>query len=88
MIIQSTANFDRQFAELPDKLQKKAHTIIDTFINCYSSRHFPKGLRVHKCGPFLSLSISMKHRIFVFPIPGGIRFVFVGDHAAADRYIR
>ncbi len=88
MIIEFTRSFDRQFAALEDDLQNRARQTLEKFIDCYTSRQFPKGLRVHECGPFLSLSISMKHRIFVVPIREGVRFVFVGDHEAAERYLR
>jgi len=61
---------------------------VETFIDCYLTRQFPKGLRAHKCGPFLSLSVSMNYRIFILPIVGGIKFVFIGDHEDADRYLK
>ena len=54
----------------------------------YLTRQFPKGLRMHKCGPFLSLSVTMSHRVFVLPISGGIKFVFVGNHEDAERYLK
>lgn len=88
MIIEFTKSFDRQFASLAPDLQTKSRQTIERFIGCYASKQFPKGLRVHKCGPFVNLSVSMNHRIFVLPIPGGVKFVFVGDHEAADRYLR
>ncbi|MBI4353187.1 MAG: hypothetical protein HY593_04590 [Candidatus Omnitrophica bacterium] len=88
MIIQYTEVFEDDFAKLPELLQEKCRETIASFIDAYTIRQFPKGLRVHKCGTFLSLSISMKHRIFVRPILGGIRFVFVGDHEDADRWLK
>jgi len=88
LIIEFTKSFDREFAGLSPDLQTKSRQTIEKFINCYTSKQFPKGLRVHKCGPFLSLSVSMSRRIFVSPIPGGIKFVFVGDHEDADRYLK
>lgn len=88
MIVEFTRSFDRNFEKLPIDLQIKTRRAVETFIDCYTARHFPKGLRVHKCGPFVSISISIRHRIFILPIPGGIKFVFVGDHADADRYLR
>lgn len=80
--------FDEGYAALPQQLQLKSRKAIDQFIQSYEIRQFPKGLRIHKCGPFLSISVTMKHRIFAYPITGGIRFVFVGDHEDADRYLR
>ena len=88
MNVEFTKSFDSQFSSLSEDLQSKAQNAIERFIDCYQSRRFPKGLRVHKCGPFVSLSITMKHRIFVTPIPSGIKFVFVGNHAEADRYLK
>ena len=88
MIIEFTKSFDSQFKNFDEELRLKTRQTIERFIDCYQSRQFPKGLRVHKCGPFLSLSITMKHRIFVRPISGGIKFVFVGDHAEAERYLK
>lgn len=88
MNIEFTKSFDKGFASLSGPLQKKARKAIDLFLRAFESRQFPKGLRVHKCGPFISLSASMDIRIFVFPISGGVRFVFVGDHEDADRYLR
>ena len=88
MIVEYTKSFDNQFLTLPLDLQKKARQSIDVFIDCYVDRQFPKGLRVHKCGPFLSLSLTLAHRIFVRPISGGIRFIFIGDHEDAGRYLK
>ena len=88
MTVEFTESFDRQFEDLDTPIQRKARAVIETFINCYSRRQFPKSLRLHKCGPFLSLSLSLSHRIFVLPIPGGVKFVFVGNHETADRYLR
>ena len=87
MIIEFTKSFDEGYQSLPPTLQLKSRQAIDSFICSYESRQFPKGLRIHKCGPFLSISVTMKHHIFVFPIMGGIRFVFIGDHEDADRYL-
>lgn len=88
MKIESTKSFDREFASLSDALQTQSRKAIDLFLRAFESRQFPKGLRIHKCGPFISLSVTMDHRIFVSAIPGGIRFVFIGDHEAAERYLR
>ena len=88
MIIEFTKSFDRQFEGLAPDMQGKARQVIDKFMTCYASKQFPKGLRVHKCGPFVSISVSMNYRIYISPISDGIRFVFIGDHAAADRYLK
>jgi len=88
MIVEFTRSFDTGFSNLPSELQVKSRRTIETFLDCYVSKRFPKGLRVHKCGPFLSLSVSMRHRIFVFPISGGLKFVFIGDHQDADAYLK
>jgi hypothetical protein len=88
MIVEFTKSFDKQFQALSPDLQDKAKSTIDQFIDAYASRQFPKALRVHKCGSFVSVSISMKHRIFILPILNGIKFVFVGDHQTADNYLK
>ena len=88
MIVEYTKSFDGQFVNLSIDLQKKARQSIEVFIDCYVHRQFPKGLRVHKCGPFLSLSLTLAHRIFVRPIPGGIKFIFIGNHEDVRRYLR
>ncbi|OGW83577.1 MAG: hypothetical protein A3C47_07305 [Omnitrophica bacterium RIFCSPHIGHO2_02_FULL_51_18] len=88
MIIEYTRIFDRNFAELPTEIQLKSRQSIETFIDCYVSHRFPKSLRVHKCGSFLSLSVSIRHRVFVLPIKGGIRFAFIGDHEDADNFLK
>lgn len=88
MNIESTKRFDKEFASLPEMLQKKSRKAMETFLNAFESRQFPKGLRIHKCGPFFSISVTLNHRIFMSPIAGGIRFVFVGDHDDANRYLR
>jgi len=88
VIIEFTKSFDRQFSSLAPDPQVKNKPIIDRFISSYASKQFPNGLRVYKCGPFVSLSVSMNHRIFVFPIPDGIQFVFAGDHEAAGQYLK
>lgn len=88
MIIEFTKSFDSGFQKLSVELQKKCRVIIAEFLDCYTDKRFPKSLRVHKCGPFLSLSITMKHRIFVSPIKDGMRFVFVGDHVSMERYLK
>ena len=88
MNIEFTRSFDRGFKGLPASLQEKSRKAIDAFIESYELRRFPKGLRIHKCGSFLSISVTMNYRIFAYPISGGIRFVFIGDHEDADRYLK
>ena len=88
MKVEFTKSFDENFLQLPRDLQEKTKNTIEKFLDCFLNRQFPKGLRVHKCGPFLSLSVTMSHRIFVLPIEGGVRFVFIGDHNDADRYLK
>jgi hypothetical protein len=83
-----TKGFDLGFKALPRELQEKSRKTIDSFLRRYEARRFPKGLRIHKCGPFLSISVTMQYRIFVLPIPNGLRLVFIGDHEDADRYLR
>lgn len=88
MIVQYTKSFDRSYAALPKYLRDASKETIALFLKHYASRDFPKGLRLHKAGPFLSLSVTMNYRIFVSPIPGGLRFVFIGDHKDADNYLK
>lgn len=88
MDILFTNAFDREFKALPRPVQEKSRKAVDTFLTCYETRRYPKGLRIHKCGPFLSISVTLQYRIFVLPITGGLSFVFVGDHEDADRYLR
>ena len=88
MNIEFTKSFDEGYQSLSPAFQEKSRKTIDSFIQAYESRRFPKGLRIHKCGPFLSISVTMKHRIFAFPLAGGIRFVFIGDHEDADHYLK
>ena len=88
MNIEFTKSFDEGYARLAQTLQLKSRQAIDRFIQSYESHQFPKGLRIHKCGPFLSISVTLKHRVFAYPISGGIRFVFIGDHEDADRYLK
>ena len=88
MNIEFTKGFDGGYVSLPQTLQIKSRQAIDTFIQSYESRRFPKGLRIHKCGPFPNISVTMKHRVFAYPIAGGIRFVFIGNHEDADRYLK
>ena len=88
MKIEFADSFYRGFSALPVPLQRKSHESIDRFLLAFESRRFPKGLRIHKCGPFISISLTMDYRIFVSPIPGGVRFVFLGNPADADRYLR
>ena len=88
MNIEFTKTFDEGYRKLAPTLQLKSRKAIDNFIRSYESHRFPKGLRIHKCGPFLSISVTMKHRVFAYPIAGGIRFVFIGDHEDADRYLK
>jgi hypothetical protein len=87
MNIEFAESFYRGFSKLSVPLQQKSHKTVDRFLQAFESRRFPKGLRVHKCGPFISLSVSMNIRIFVFPVTGGVRFVFIGNHEDADRYL-
>ena len=88
MIVEFTRSFDRNFSKLPIALQKEAKGVVGEFLDCYTHRQFPKSLRMHKCGPFVSLSVSMSYRIFVSPTAGGVKFVFVGDHKDADDYLK
>ena len=88
MIVEYTRNFDRGFGRLTADLQRASRGVIEDFLDCYASHRFPKSLRVHKCGPFLSLSVTMKYRIFVLPITGGVKFVFIGDHEDAENYLK
>lgn len=88
MNIEFAKSFDAAFSALDKDLQLKSREAMNRFIQSFEIRQFPKGLRIHKCGPFLSISVTMKHRIFAYPIRGGIRFVFIGDHQDADRYLK
>ena len=88
MIVEYTRSFDRQYAGLSDALQQEVRETIGFFLDYYASRQFPKSLRVHKCGRFLSLSVSMNCRVFVLSIPRGVKFVFVGDHHDALNYLK
>ena len=88
MIVEFAKSFDDRYQALPQALQTKCRAAIEEFLNAYQSQKFPKGLRVHKCGPFLSVSFTMRHRIFVYPIRGGIKFAFVGDHQEMERYLK
>ena len=88
MIVEYTRTFDRNYSRMSPHLQSEAKEAIDRFLDSYASHQFPKGLRVHKCGPFISLSISMNTRIYVSAIRGGVRFAFIGDHQDADNYLK
>ena len=88
MKTETTKSFDLDYQALPVTLRVKTRITMDRFVQAFESRRFPKGLRVHKCGPFVSLSVTMSLRIFVYPVAGGVRFVFIGTHADADRYLR
>jgi hypothetical protein len=88
MNVDFAESFYRGFSGLPVPLQQKSRETVDRFLQAFESRRFPKGLRVHKCGPFISLSVTMSLRIFVYPISGGVRFVFVGTHDDAERYLK
>lgn len=88
MNILFTKSFDSGFRALSRPVQEKSRKAIDSFLKSYESHRFPKGLRIHKCGLFLSISVTMQYRIFVFPVPGGFNFVFIGDHDDADRYLK
>ena len=88
MKVEFSRSFDRQYNGLSSELQKQAKETIEFFLEYYSSRQYPKGLRIHKCGRFLSLTITMNYRVFVIPIPGGVKFVFVGNHRDAQNYLK
>ena len=88
MIVEFTKSFDRQYTGLSEDLQRETKELVSFFLDYYASRQFPKSLRVHKCGRFLSLSISMNYRVFVLPIQGGVKFVFVGNHRDAENYLK
>lgn len=88
MIVEHTASFERNFAKLTREMQDASERTITEFLSAYAARQFPKGLRAHRCGPFLSLSVTMNYRIYVFPIAGGVRFVFIGDHHDAENYLK
>ncbi len=59
---------DEGFTGLPQALQLKSRQAIDKFVLSYESRRFPKGLHIHNWGPFLSLSVTKKPRVFAYPI--------------------
>ena len=88
MTVEYTKSFDRQFSVFADDLQSETREVIATFLDYYASRQFPKSLRAHQCGRFLSLSVTMNYRIFLLPIHGGVQFVFIGDHRDAEGYIK
>ena len=88
MNIEFTRSFDEGFRALPGPVRQKSRKAVDRFLEAYETRRFPKGLRIHKCGPFMSISVTMQYRIFVHPVPNGIRFVFIGGHEDADRYLK
>ena len=88
IIVEFTKSFNGFFSKLPLEIQEKGRRTIEDFIDGYLARHFPKGMRAHKCGPFLSLSVTMNYRIFVLPISGGVKFVFFGTHEDANHYLK
>ena len=88
MTVEFTKSFNRQFGKLSDDLQSETQEIIGTFLDYYASRQFPKSLRVHKCGHFLSLSVTMNYRVFALPVRGGVKLVFVGNHRDAEDYLK
>ncbi len=88
MIVEFTRSLDRRFYKLPRELQNETKSVVDFFLSYYASRQFPKSLRVHKCGRFLSLSVTMNYRVFVLPIRHGVKFVFVGNHKDAVDYLK
>lgn len=88
MRVEFTGNFDKNFSKFDLWLQKLSKKTIEEFIDSYTHKQYPKSLRAHKCGPFLSISITMNYRIYVLPIPDGIRFVFIGDHKDAENYLK
>lgn len=88
MTVEFTKSFDRQYASLPSDLQKRTKETLVFFLDYYASRQFPKSLRIHKCGRFLSLSVTMNYRILLLPIHGGVKFVFVGNHRDAEKYLK
>lgn len=88
MRIEYARSFDKNFSSLSHELGWQCRQAIANFLDAYADRVFPNSLRVHRCGPFISLSINMSYRIFVLPIEDGVRFVFVGDHKAAENYLK
>lgn len=88
MIVRYAAGFDRMLGGLPEHLQEETRKLITVFLERFAGKEFPQGMRVHKCGPFISLSIDLDYRIYLRPIPGGLFFVFVGNHRDADRYLK
>ena len=88
MIVQYARCFDRQYAKLPGALQKDVDEVVSFFLRYFASRQFPNSLRVHKCGRFLSLTVTMNYRVFVLPIRDGVKFVFVGTHKDAENYLK
>ena len=88
MIVQYARCFDRQYAGLSAILQKDVDQTVLFFLKYFASRQFPKSLRVHKCGRFLSLTVTMNYRVFVLPIREGVKFVFVGTHKDAENSLK
>ena len=88
MRVQFTATFDRNLAKLRPEVKTLAQERIEDFLESYTRKVFPKSLRVHKCGPFISVSVTMNYRIYILPISDGIRFCFIGDHKDADNYLK
>lgn len=88
MIVRYSTGFDRMLEKLPEHIQEGGRNVIASFLERFVGKEFPKGLRVHRCGPFISLSIDPDYRIYLKPIPGGICFVFIGNHRDADRYLK
>ena len=88
MNVAFTRSFDKQYSGLSQDLQKQAKETIEFFLDYYASRKYPKGLRIHKVGRFLSLTVTMNYRIFVVPIQGGVKFMFVGNHRDAENYLK
>ncbi len=88
MIVEYSRNFDKKYERLSKELQSDVDELIAFFLDYYASKQFPKNLRVHKCHRFLSLSLTMNYRVFVLPIFGGVKFVFVGDPDDAVQYLK
>ncbi len=88
MIVEYGRSFLKAFDRLPKEYQQDVRDLIELFLDYYASRQYPKGLRVHKCNRFLSLSLSMNYRVFALPVSGGVKFVFVGNHDDAVQFLK
>jgi len=79
----AAASFWQAYQALAADVQQLADKSFELLKN---DRHHPS-LRLKKAGPYWSARVGLNHRALAVECPGGLLWIWIGDHAHYERLI-